>query len=643
MLSYSFLTTNTFPSTNLNRIVQGDGLTITDEKGRQYLDLSSSTLNMALGHKHPEMVRTFASQIEKIWFVPMNFQTSASLELGKLLVDLAPKGITAVNMRHCNGSDAVDTAIKMARLHTRRNKILCVNGAWHGVSSGVLPLSFHHKYYRVSNQIDVYYSANCTLESLIKLIEDHHDAAAVVVDPVGTSVGIFEPSTVQQNLQSIRELCTKYGILFIFDEVQTFGGYLGSKLFAADYYDVTPDIICIGKALGGGLPQAATLCRSDLRGVVAKGEGEFTHGGQVLGCIASIQAIKSFISMSDKVLQNLASLQKSVEDLKQKFPMLQIRQIGFFVSISLKLTCFVKNWVKRVHQIALEHKLLIRNNHNVCILLKPPVIISPEVSEQSFTILANVLSAANQELMRPSVFFDDLTSNGTKITLLTRIRKKRPLLKKIPEIQALLTAVKPTLFVEVLDLQDEIKCVQKFRDHGICVPQLLASEDGYAESLYQPGSAMNLVLDQASDSSVVNSIILQHQRYIEMAHDAGFSIANRSPCNAIISGVDVYLINFELAYTDSSGDTKFLFAFEEILSVLQCLACIKDASFRNDLATRLCFGILDRHGSSLALEVWKGLSKCYSATITSPGSMHYVTEAVATITEAMSNHDGTFI
>ena len=615
-----FFTTNCTPSLD-HCIIYGDGLVITDDAGKQYFDLSSSTLNMALGHRYPAVTEAVWNQMNKIWFVSTNFQNPAVYELAKLLTDVAPEGISAVNLRLCNGADAVDNAIKMARLYTLRKKLLCSNRGWHGESLSTLPLSSCNNYHRINCQNDVLYSDEPSLESIIDLIKANPDAAAVLVDPIGTSIGLFNPSTIKQCLKQIRDLCTQNGIILIFDEIQTFGGYMGANLFASDYYGVVPDIICIGKALGAGIAQSATLCRNYLRGVVCKKESEYTYGGQPLGCVASIEAIKSFIAISKIVAENLVAYTEAIENLRCAFPMIEFRQIGFFVGITPKEGC-IENWVKRVHSLGLDKGLLIRNNHCRCILLKPPVIITPEISKKSTEILKEVFSTACEEIMRPSAYYEDLIKSGAIITTLTRIRKKSPamLTNEQKEVQTLLAEVKSTLSIKICSAEEEVQFVQLLRRHGIPALEIaVSSEEEHVEYLYQPGIQLDKFITNETDPSLVNGVILQHQRFVEMAHDADFSIGNLNPSNDIVTGVTCGLIlfGFEFRYFDSNGDKEVLFAFEEVYSILQCLSVVPSISLQEDLAKRLCYAVTVRH-KSLAHQVWKAISKFYSS------SLHYM-------------------
>lgn len=612
-LKMNVLTTNTLPSFS-SRIVQASGVMFTDESGKEYVDLSSSTLNLALGYRHSEVSQAVSEQLSKVWFVPSSFNNPVYFELAQLLVEAAPDGISAVNLRQCNGTDAVDFAIKLARCHTRRTKLLCGRDAWHGISQSILPLFSRNTYHRITEQSGVFYAEEKTLESMAKLIEDHPDAAAVILDPLGVAIGLYEPEKICEGLHCVRELCNKYGIIFIMDEIQTFGGYIGDNLFACCHYNVTPDIICIGKALGAGLPLSATLCRSDLKAVISKMEGRYTYGGQPLACAAAVQAIKTFMAIQDDVRKTLETFTKETLILTEAFSMLCIRQVGFFTKISRQNEDFIENWTKRVEELCVENGLLIRNNFGRNVLLKPSIVIPPHVIEVSFKKLSAILMKAEKELQQPSLFYSDLIRYGIHPTLLTRIKKKPPGPNNWDYVGALLAEISPTLSVKEINIKQQVRNVINLRQAGICAAEVVKSEEEYAEYTYIRGVSLEkyMVDHIDSDPALVNGLVLQHQQYVEMAHDAGLSIPDRWPGNAIVgaNGAGLTLIDFDITYEASDGDKTLLFAFEEIWSTFQCLSWVKNCHFRQDLSDRLCYALVTRYRSKISI-VWNGLVTFY--------------------------------
>ena len=605
-----YFTSNTVPIHSI-RIEKGEKWTLIDETGNTYVDLSTSTLNLALGHREPHIQEAVQQQMDKVWFVPTYFQNQAYLELCKLLVSQAPPGICVVNARQCNGADCVDTAIKMALLHTRRSKILCLRGGWHGASLGTLPLASMYNYHRISFLPDVEYSEKPTVSSLLQLVKLSPRAAAVVLDPIGVSNGVFAPSLVKEDMQTLRKLCSENGITLIFDEVQSFG-YMGEFLFASAMLDVVPDIICISKALGAGLPLSATLCKDEYRAVLVKKEAEYTCGGQPLPCVAAVQFIKTALSLKDQITKNLASLESLVKTLSLQCSYLTFQQAGFVVGITRRDGMYVKPWILRVYRLALEKGLIIRNNY--CnLLIKAPVITPPEVLEEAFTKLYQIFEVCEKELATPSQLYADLIKNGGELTTLTRVKKRPPVSDQWEYVGALLAQISTTLSVKKIDADEQVQLCRRLISHNIPAAEM-RDVDGCPEYTYQPGTSMDFFMNDHcnSDPGLINGLVLEHQRYVEMAHDAGISIPDRWPGNAIVSHHSLTLIDFDLTYSDSTESTLTLFAFEEVFSTFQCVSWVRgNSALQQDLADRLCYAVFQRQGQ-LALTLWEKMIKFYS-------------------------------
>lgn len=539
---------------------------------------------MSLGHRHPDITRAVSGQMNKIWFVAPAF------------------------------NNTVDNAIKIARSHTRRKKILCGRNAWHGESMSTLPLSSLNTYFRVGCQPDVFFSEEETLHSMVKLIKAHPDAAAVLIDPLGVSIGLYNPATIKDNLFQIRDLCTEHGIILIFDEIQTFGGYMGDDLFTSGHFSLTPDIICIGKALGAGIPISATMCQGFLRAVVLQREGEYTYGGQPIGCVAGIQVIRTFEANRKEVSTNLAHFEKAAAKLQAHFKKspLRIRQIGFFVAVARKDGKFAENWVKRVSQKSLQQGLLVRKNHSTNILIKPPITIAPDITDDCFEKFTTILEEVELEFNKPSFLYNDLAENCPKASYnLTRIRKKPPVASQWEYVGALLAEINPAWTVKNIDAAQQEVNVRLLRRVGIPAAEVYKSSEGYPEYMYQNGVSMDKYMESAvCDLEILNGLVLFYQRYVEMAHDADLSIPDRWPGNAIVKGMSMSLIDFDLTY-QSTNDKGQLFAFEEVFSTFHCIAWIKNAELQEDLSNRLCLAVVDRY-SPFIPTIWSGMIKFYS-------------------------------
>ena len=618
----TYCATNTLPS-NRNIFVKAEKCTLTDEAGKSYLDFTAATLNMALGHSNLQIKNAVQQQMEEVWFIPTHFQHQSYFDLCNLLVSQAPPGICAVNARQSNGTDCVESAIKMALLYTRRSKILCLSTGFHGSSLATMSLYSPYRYNSYMKFLpDVEYSDEPTISSLLKLVQRCPKAATVILDPAGVSNGTFNPSLIKEDIHRIRKFCTENGIVLIFDEVQSFG-FMGESLFASTVLDVVPDIICISKALGNGFPIAATLCKEEYRDLLHRNDANFTHGGQPLTCAAAVQSIKTTLSLKEQIAKNLAGLESLVKKYSQQLTYLDFTQAGFMVGISRKDRVYDIPWSLRVYKLALENFVFIRHTDG-SILIKASTIIPFEELEEAFSKLAQIFETCERELANPSQLYTDLLNCNP--TLLTRIKKEPPVSAYLESMSTLLALISPTLFVQKNNTLEQVQFCKKLIDYSIPVVEI-ACVDGSLEYTYQSGVSMDVFINDhcSSDPGLVNGLVLKHQLYVEMAHDAGSSLPDRWPGNAIVNNRSIKLINFDTTYSDSTNSTSTLFAFEEVFSAFQCVSCVTgNPALQQDLADRLCYGIIQRQGQ-LAITVWENMIKAYNCPnkLTLPESLSH--------------------
>ena len=624
MESLAFCSSNSLPK-NRTIFVKGENCTLTDEAGKCFRDFTAGTLNLALGHRDPQIKIAVQQQLEKVWFIPSQLQHQSYSDMCDLILSQAPPGICAVSARQCNGSDCVESATKMALLHTRRTKILCLPHAFHGSTLGTMSLySAYRHNHRIKFLPDVEFSDKPTISSLLQLVQRYPGAAAVVLDPTGVSNGVFTPSLIKEDIHRIRKFCTENGITLIFDEVQSFG-FMGESLFASTVLDVVPDIICISKALGNGFPISATLCRDIYRDLLNKNEASNTHGGQPLTCSAAVQSIKTMLSLKEQIAKNLAGLESLVQKLSLQFPYLDFEQAGFMVGISRKDGVFDLPWAVRVYKISLNNFLFIRHTYR-SILVKAPIITPFEVLEESFLKLAQAFETCEKELAIQSQLHTDLVNSNRALTSITKIKKGPPAFNHLGYMSALLAHISPTLSARTVDVIEEVQICKKLIRYSIPVVEMWHI-DHKVEYFYQSGISMDVFINDhcSSDPGLVNGLVLKHQLYVEMAHDAGSSLPDRWPGNAIVNNRSIKLINFDTTYSDSTNSTSTLFAFEEVFSAFQCVSCVTgNPALQQDLADRLCYGIIQRQGQ-LAITVWENMIEAYNCPnkLTLPESLSH--------------------
>lgn len=569
-------TTSLFPLVMANispqapQLVRGEGLTVWDAEGREYLDLCGQTLNLALGHRHPRVTEAVQDQMDRIWFVSSRFGSEPFLELSRRLVELAPPGLDSVHLKMCDGADAVETAIKVARLHTRRHRVLCLPGAWHGETIGTLGSSSRHRYAPVASHDGFCYSAQPTLPSLANAVrEEAGGAAAVLVDPVAVSNGLFEPSTISPGLRELRAACDVTGTLLVFDELQTFGGYLGSGLFATDRFGVVPDLICLGKALGGGLPLAGTLCRREMRSLLRYGEAEFTSGGLALAARAGLAALDVLAEDRETLRRNQRAFEDAMRGVADRFPGLEHRGIGFFATFRPRET-EPGPWVTQVVRQAAQAGLLVRNNHGLGLLVKPPVIIEEETSAAVGRRLAAVFERV------PPVRAAPARSAGRSgrvvppwVRWLPEVLPGARLRRRSPEEVARLAATLGAIGVDVrLD-------VSSAEQAGTCLSRVLARAG-----------------DDPTGRELANTVILHHHRWLEMAHAAGLLLGDRTAETAVFGRSGVVLSGLDWAL---EGASDLAAAFEEALGIADLLRHVPAIPVASDLRRRLATALEARH------------------------------------------------
>lgn len=274
----------------------GQGSIIEDIMGRQFIDCLGGFGVYNMGIRHPKIVQAVKAQLDRMPLSSQELLDPLRGFLAELLGELAPG-----DLQECffinNGTDAVEGALKLARLYTKKTGFISTTGGFHGKSMGSLSVMGRAVYRKPFQPLlsDVYfvdYGDIKDLERELKKLNDlGTDIAAIILEPVQGEAGAVVPP--DDYLPRVRELCDKYGILLILDEVQTGMGRCG-KVFACENWGVVPDILCLGKALGGGvMPLSCFMSTPKIWRVLE--ENPFLHsstfGGNPLACAAGIAAI----------------------------------------------------------------------------------------------------------------------------------------------------------------------------------------------------------------------------------------------------------------------------------------------------------------------------------------------------------------
>jgi predicted acetylornithine/succinylornithine family transaminase len=264
-------------------LVEGRGARVRDVEGREYVDLTAGWGVTAVGHSHPALVEAISAQARRLLQTTNLFYTLPQLDLAERLAELAPTPITR-SFFVSSGSEAVEGALKLAHRATGRSKFVSTRGSFHGRTLGALRVTGQEKH---RDPYAALLPEPCTvsfgdLGAAERAIDEQ--TAAFVVEPIQGEGGVnVAPAGY---LAGLRKLCDAQGAVLIFDEIQTGVGRTGRWL-ALEHDHVAPDIVTLGKGLGGGFPIAAFLASEAVAKTVAVGDHGGTYAGNVLACAAA--------------------------------------------------------------------------------------------------------------------------------------------------------------------------------------------------------------------------------------------------------------------------------------------------------------------------------------------------------------------
>ncbi|MFJ6266729.1 aspartate aminotransferase family protein [Lysinibacillus xylanilyticus] len=341
------------------QVVKSEGLFYIGVDGRKYLDFTSGIATENTGHRHPKVITAIKDQVDHLVHGPIGIINYDSIILlAKKLREILPDPLDCFFFGN-SGAEAIEGAVKLARHVTRRPYVVSFIGGFHGRTMGALSLTTSKSKYRRNLPVganmtyqlpyaqltetpeglnhDEYWSEHVEkdFERLFNHQVSPDEVAAVILEPVLGEGGYVIPPKAW--LQKIREICDRYGILLIFDEVQTGFGRTGGW-FAANRFGVTPDIMAIAKGIASGLPLSATVASRELMEQWTIGSHSTTFGGNPVACAAACATIdvleEEGLVENARILGDYA-LNKLIH-LKEKHPTIgNVRGIGMMLGIEI--------------------------------------------------------------------------------------------------------------------------------------------------------------------------------------------------------------------------------------------------------------------------------------------------------------------
>jgi taurine--2-oxoglutarate transaminase len=340
-------------------IAGAEGSRFWDDEGRTYLDFSSQLVNVNIGHQHPKLVAAIKAQADKLCTVAPIHANEATSEAARLIAELAPGDLDMVFFTN-GGAEATENAIRMARHHTGRHKVLTTYRSYHGATAAAITMTGDPrrwgsepgtpgmvKFWGPYTYRSAFHAADdaeeCTralahLADVIMVEGAQHIAAIVLESVVGTN-GILVPP--DGYLQGVRDLCDRHGIVMIADEVMAGFGRCG-EWFAVDHWDVAPDLICFAKGVNSGyIPLGGVVISRRVAASFAQRAypGGMTYSGHPLACASAVASIN--IYKEEGIVEHARHLGTDIvgpalAEMAERHPSVgEVRGLGVFWAIEL--------------------------------------------------------------------------------------------------------------------------------------------------------------------------------------------------------------------------------------------------------------------------------------------------------------------
>jgi acetylornithine/LysW-gamma-L-lysine aminotransferase len=313
-------------------LVRGKGAHVWDAAGQEYIDCVAGHGVANVGHAHPAVVQAIVEQAGRLITCPTGFYNDRRAELLAELIRIAPPGLERAYL--CNsGAEAVEAALKFARAGTGRTKIIAAMRGFHGRTFGALSATWRKEYRQPFEPLlpGFKFVPYNKLERLEKAVDG--GTAAVILEVVQGEGGVLPGDG--DYLRGAQALCRERGALFIVDEVQTGFGRTG-RMFASQHHGLEPDLMCLAKAIAGGLPMGATLIGPRVGALPQKSHGT-TFGGNPLACAAALATLRVLEAedLPRRAAERGAQLKAGLEAIDS--PLIrEVRGLGLMVAIELK-------------------------------------------------------------------------------------------------------------------------------------------------------------------------------------------------------------------------------------------------------------------------------------------------------------------
>ena len=377
----------TSPAPLALEIIKAEACELTDVSGKKYIDLIGGISVANVGHRHPRVIEAIKHQADAYLHVMVygEFVQSPQVRYAKALTTLLPASLNSVYFTS-SGAEAVEGAMKLAKRATGRTEIVAFKNSYHGSTQGALSI-IGDEYWRAAYRPllpDVQHLTYNSFEELERITER---TACVIAETVQAEAGILPPQ--DGWLQALQNRCKEVGALFILDEIQAGFGRTG-KLWGFEHFDVVPDVLLLGKALGGGLPLGAFIADREVMNHLTDNPvlGHITtFGGHPLCCAAGLAAFSALIE--EKMVDTVGKNERLFKSLLHHSMIRSINSFGLWMAIEFQNFGQCKGVIDYCIEGGVLTDWFLFNAHSLRI--SPPLVITEAEIRQACHIICQAL------------------------------------------------------------------------------------------------------------------------------------------------------------------------------------------------------------------------------------------------------------
>jgi len=360
-------------------IVKAEGALLFDASGKEYIDLIGGISVANLGHRHPKVIQAIKGQLDAYLHVMVygEFIETPQVQYAKLLTEHLPSSLNSVYFTN-SGAEATEGAMKLAKRATKRTQMIAFNNSYHGSTQGALS-AIGSEYWRnafrplLPGILHFDYNSSEAVNAIT------NETACAIVETIQGEGGIIPPST--NWLKALRKRCSEMDALLILDEIQTGFGRTG-KLWGFEHFDIVPDILLLGKALGGGMPLGAFVADQNLMALLTNNPvlGHITtFGGHPVCCAAGMAAMKALLD--EAIMDEVKRKENLFRSLLAHSKIKSLRSFGLWLAVEFDSVEQNKKIIDQcIENGVLADWFLFASN---CLRISPPLIISETQIERS--------------------------------------------------------------------------------------------------------------------------------------------------------------------------------------------------------------------------------------------------------------------